>query len=290
MKLSTTRFGYHSLYIFRSKNWILSVILILLIILQATPANAASTKIEFKDIVSIMISVLALIISIVATINTEKKANTEKERTIRSQLTDVLSRIIALNLENAKLFKETASSDPAYYQNVSSILNQENSFLLHQAVYLTGQIPNLVSAFELNTIAVAHANAWDMLIAEQYHKKAIQFCHNDFNKSLATRSYANFLFTQRRFEEGREQFRQAIILLKGGDNLVRYTNGLTYQMWAISEMIYALSPHLAEDYFLNAKNEFSGIDNEYTKSNALKGLDAAQKQTASPPHLLHNPI
>ena len=49
--------------------------------------------------------------------------------------------------------------------------------------------------------------------------------------ALATRSYAAFLFPQRRSEEGREQFRRSIALLKGGDNLVRLTNGVTYQMW-----------------------------------------------------------
>lgn len=215
--------------------------------------------------------------------NTEIKTRYEKGRIIRSQLTDVLGRITKLNIENAKSFKDYGQKDPAYHQTISSILNQENTSLLQQAMYLSEQIPDLVSAVDLNTIAVANANAGDLILAEEFYKKAIEKSGNDYYKALATRSYGGFLFPQRRFEEARQQYRNSVSLLKGGDILVRYTNGLTYQMWAINELYSGSSSASVDEIFSQAKREFSGIDNEFIRTNALKGLEAAQAGKANLP-------
>lgn len=189
---------------------------------------------------------------------------------------------MSTSLENAKLYHERAENDPVYYQTVSSILNQQNAFLLQQATYLTDQVPELVTAIEYNTIAAATANAGDLISAERYYKKAIEVSPNSYYRSLAVRSYANYLFPQRRFEEARENFRKAVSLLTGGDNLVRYTNGLTYQMWAWNELNNAASPKRAEELFESATNEFNGIDNETFRRTALNGLQAATGSRSSP--------
>jgi len=106
---------------------------------------------------------------------------------------------------------------------------------------------------------------------------------NNYYRSLAVRSYANYLFPQRRFEEGRENFRKAISLLPGGDNVVRLTNGFTYQMWAWNELNNAASPKRAEELFERALNEFNGIDNDTVRRSALRGL-AAAKGSPQPPN------
>lgn len=234
-------------------------------------------KLSVKDKIGLATSGIALVLSIVAFVNSEIKGASEKQRTMRSQLTDVLSRIISLNLENAKNFRDAGKSEPIYYQQVSSILNQQNAFLLQQAMYVAEQIPGLVTTAELNTIAVANANAGDLVVAETYHKRAIDAAPTDYYKALAMRSYAIFLFPQRRFEEGRELFRNAVTLLKGGDNLVRWTNGQTYQMWGYNEMLIGSTEQTIEDLFLKAQKEFSGIDNQFMRDNLLKGLDASRK-------------
>ncbi|MFN0085670.1 MAG: hypothetical protein ACKVX9_09805, partial [Blastocatellia bacterium] len=92
----------------------------------------------------------------------------------------------------------------------------------------------------------------------------------------------NFLYPQRRFEEAREQFKNAIALLTGGDNLVRFTNGFSYQMWGWNELNNAGAPKRAEELFESAMNEFNGIDNETVRRNALNGLEAAKGARALP--------
>lgn len=237
-------------------------------------------KLSIKDKITLATSVCAILLSILAFINSEIKGDAERKRTIRSQLTDVLSRIIMTDLENAKFFHDLGPVDQRYYQQLSSILNQHNAFLLQQAMYLSEQIPQLVTTPDLTTIAVANANTGDLILAEEFHKKAIEASPNDYYRSIAMRGYAIFLFPQRRFEEGREQFRKAVTLLKGGDNYVRFTNGLTYQIWGFNELVSGTSPHVYEDIFEKARIEFAGIDNQIMRENALQGLEAARRGTA----------
>jgi len=229
-----------------------------------------------KDILSLVISLIALTLSLVATYRGEKKAKLERQRTIRGQLTDVLGKLTSLQLEFAKLQKD-AAGNPEYVSAVSTVMGQQNGFLLDQAVYLSEQIPELVTTYELNTIAAANSNAGNFLVAERYYQKAISMASNNLYRALATRSYGMFLFPQGRLKEAREHFRAAIELLKGDDNLVHSSNGYSYQLWALHEFNFARSPERAHEYFEKAMQEFSSIDVEFMRSKALEGLANARK-------------
>ncbi len=92
---------------------------------------------------------------------------------------------------------------------------------------------------------------------------------------MALRSYAGFLFPQRRFDEAREIFRQAISLIQGDSDQIHYTNGFSYQMWAWNEFFNAESAELARQMFERAENEFRKIDNDKVGRDAIMGLYAA---------------
>ena len=236
---------------------------------------------ETKDVVTISISSLAFLLSLMATVVSLVRSKYEKQRAIKKEITDILGKIVSTSLENAKLYRESAEKDPGYYQAISSVLNQQNVFLLQQATYLMDEVPGLVTAVEYNTVAAANANAGDLISAEIYYKRAIDVSPNVFYRSLAIRSYAGHLFAQHRFEEARENFRKAISLLTGSDNQIRYTNGLTYQMWGWNEFNNAGSPRRAEELFESAANEFRGIDNEAFRRQALIGLQAARSSPST---------
>ena len=69
--------------------------------------------------------------------------------------------------------------------------------------------------------------------------------------------------------------------------MVRYTNGITYQMWAWNEGNNAASPKRADELFESAINEFNGIDNESVRRNALNGLQAARNTAVVPNVFVH---
>ena len=238
---------------------------------------------ETKELVTLSLAILAFVVSLISTTITIVRGRRERQRAIRNEITNVMSQIVATAMENAKLYHENSGQSTQYYQTVSSILNQRNAFLLHQAAYLTEQVPELVTAVEYNTLAAANANAGDLFTAERFYRKAIEEAGNTAYKSMALRSYAAFLFPLRRFEEGRVIFQRAISLLKSGSNHDRYTNGFTYQMWAWNELHNAESSERAKALFDSAANEYQGIDNDKVSNDALAGLYAALP-FAPPPH------
>ena len=231
---------------------------------------------DTKDLISISLSILAFVLSGSATIISLFRARQEKQRAIKREITDTLGRIVATALDSAKAYRETAQSDPNYFQAVSSILNQQNTFLLNQATYLAEQVPTLITAVEYNTIAMATANAGDLIAADRYYKKAVDASTNPYFRALAMRSYANFLFSQHRFDEARKLFKQAVGLLAGTGDFVHFTNGFTYQMWAWNELNLARAKGQADVYFEIAANEFMAIENMPVRSDALMRLQLAR--------------
>ena len=246
---------------------------------------------ETAQIISIAVSILAFLLSLVATTVSLVRKKFETNRAIRNELTDVLSELTKLSLEHEKLTSEK-KNEPAYVQKISSIMNQRNAMLMQQAIFLVEQIPKIVGSVDYNTIAFAHANAGDLIIAERFYRKAIEASkENAYYKALAMRSFAHFLFAQRRFEEARGQYTDSISLLHGGDDLVRYTNGFTYQSWGWNEMNLANSPNRAIAAFESALNEFNGISNPILRQQyidtltvIMQPLKASQQHTgmASP--------
>lgn len=237
----------------------------------------------FKDKIALGISIVALTLSISNTIIGENRASFEKKRNIRSELSNVLSRIMDLSKENTELIRDYMLDDnnQVFFRNQSSNIVQENTFLIQQAMYLSNIILNDVTPVELNTIANANANSGDLPMAEKYFVLAIKQSKDPYYSTLAIRSYGAFLFPQRRFEEAREQFRLSLKQLPGGDNFTRGTNGYTYQIWAVNELTVANNFNRAIELFKESRNEFLGIDQLQWKDNMLRGLDTSIRMSTN---------
>jgi len=214
----------------------------------------------------------------------------ERRLALRSELTNLLSKITRSQLDNAKLLKEHAD-DPGYMQLVSSTLNQENAFLLNEATMLMERIPDFVGAVEYNTVAFSLANIGEAIRAEAYYRRAVEVSANAFERTMAQRSFAYFLFTRGRYEEARALYRDALKQLPASDPNSHQTNGYTLQGWAWSEKHVAHNLGLAEQLFEQAQAEFEAIENPLLREQFLGGLRAAQlgPQPGPGPHPLRNP-
>lgn len=242
---------------------------------------------EAKDILNLSISALALLVAFGTTIYTAIRGNYEQKRVILGQLNDVLDHMSSIRVDSAKLFREyAAKNDVFYYQNVlSPELNQRYMTLLDQAMYLAGQesVKSLVTAPVLNTIAVANVAVGRNDLASEYYLNAIKATKGSaYYKALAMRSYAQFLFMQHRFEEGREQFNETLKLLTGGDNTVRNTRGYTYLAWASLERDMAHSEKRPQELFESARNEFNGIDVDSIRQQMLDYATAVENAAILP--------
>ncbi len=167
-----------------------------------------------------------------------------------------------------------------FAQALFASYNQQMVSYLTQASYLAEQIPDLVSFVEYNTLATIYASSGDMFQADPLYRKAIDVSPNNSYKGLATASYAQFSFTQRRFEDGRRSFENALSLLAGSDNFARYNAGQTYMRWALCELNAAHRESRANELFDSAQNEFNGIDVVVSREEALRYLEAIRRQPA----------
>ena len=237
---------------------------------------------EPKDIASIVLSTLAFALSATAFVVSYRRGQNDQRRAIREQLTDTTDKIAENQLEYVKLMFGDAKGNLPMQQAIDSILGQRTLSLLNQAVYLTTLKLAIPTAVDFNTIAMVSGSAGDLAMADTHYRKAIDAATNDSFRSNAIRSYAMFLFGQRRFEEGRQAFRDAAMLIKGGDNLARVQKGFIYQTWGWCEMNNANAPNQAAAAFENARGEFTGIDNEAIRQTVLARLEMAKGSPVPP--------
>lgn len=230
-----------------------------------------------KDLFTLLFSLAAFVISLIGL----RRSSIERDRVFRSTLTDVLNKLMDSNIEFAKLQHDYAS-DQIYTNFIGSIFSQRNGFLVDQATYIASRIPTLVRTYELNTLATAHANQANFAEAEAHYKKAIQIAPNDIQMGQATRTFAQFLYAQGRFDEGRTEFKKAIAAFKREDNTAYYNQGLCYQSWWFGEKSFNRSPETAEEHFNKAREKFKMIDNKQWRERALSDLEASRNPTVGP--------
>jgi tetratricopeptide (TPR) repeat protein len=220
-----------------------------------------------------------------ASIEQGTAAQFERRLALRGKLTDLLSRVIRAQLDNAKLLKEHAN-DPAYMQVVSSTLNTENAFLLSEATMLMEQIPDLVGAVEYNTVAYALVSSGETDRGEKYYRRAIDAAKSPFEGMAAQRSFAHFLFARGRFDEARALLRDALKRVPENDPFRHQANGYTLQGWAWSEAFFANDAPRADQLFSQAHAEYAAIENPMLRDQHLAALAAARQGVPSKPDAL----
>ncbi|HZP98676.1 MAG TPA: hypothetical protein VFB13_04000 [Reyranella sp.] len=222
-----------------------------------------------KDTVTVVLSVAAFAISVFTTFKSDRRAEEERNRVTRGQLTEVLSKYMSSQVDAAKAIHD-AGGNFAYQQQLQGMFNQQTGFLVDQASYLADLIPNLVTAYEFNTIAMANSGVSNNIAAEKYAKRAIAAATTDLYRAEARRAYAVFLFQQQRADEARREFRDSF--LSGADALSLYTNGNTYEIWATQERIMARAPQTANELYDKAVQEYEAIDIDVVRKKALADL------------------
>ncbi len=191
-----------------------------------------------KDWVTIIVSAFAFLLSAVATVITMRQKKYEIQRSMRQQITDLIGKLIDLNAEEAKLRHENANKFDLHLDGLSRIINDQRSAYARQAVYLIKQIPDVVSSNEYVTIATSLTSLGDVPQAEAFWLQAIKTCTDPLLKVFHSRGYANFLFINNRFEEGRKYYKRALVAAEdtaGDAEYNKWTRAQTYQMWAEAE-------------------------------------------------------
>jgi tetratricopeptide (TPR) repeat protein len=237
---------------------------------------------ELKDSVPIVVSAVALAVSGVSTwINTVRDARGER-RDVSDKISDTLKSINENMVKYAELSADAGTKSAASANTVTNALLQQNGTLLKHAASLMEQNPSLVTAWEWNTLAYAQETVGDALAAERYFRKAIEACVTEYDRTLAFRSYAEFLFSVQRAQDGRDTIAKALALLprdhdEDDDDDHHdhrcYMRALLYAGLVVFERRWG-DADLATTAFESAKQEVSAMKNEARSDIALRKLYA----------------
>jgi tetratricopeptide (TPR) repeat protein len=210
--------------------------------------------------------------SITSTYITLRQKKYETERTLRNQLTEVLAKIAALNLELAKIPQQGASAT-GLTSRMRGHLRDQQRFLVRQATYVIDQIPALVSPFEFLLVAGAFESIDDVYQAEQFFRKAIEHSAGDeMNRGITTRGFARFLFNQGEHDLAREQFMASVEIFSGDSDIMKEYRGDTYLRWGTHELEWSY-PDIAETYFSEAKRIFESKANPIARRRSVARLN-----------------
>ena len=237
---------------------------------------------EIKDIFTITLSSVALILSLVSTALTLKLKKYEMQRTARSQINSVISELISTIAENRRFFYISHDKrDSDYYQSLSMIYQKNNS-LARQVLYLVKQEPDLVTDIEYAITAQALTVSGDNISAEFFWKKSIEKPPSKFYKAINKRGYADFLFITGNHELGRREYGEALLILEDNTDFNKSTNISTLQMWFVNEMqIFNFDE--AERWYRRAKALCESISNPILKKNMSTALEQARKDVSPSP-------
>jgi Tfp pilus assembly protein PilF len=180
-------------------------------------------------VATVVISLIALAVSFFAFRHTKS----ERRRTSRIQLADVVNRLISVEAEIKDLDNSISNTeeDSNRLRPVRNIVRQQRDSLARQAHSLIAEIPE-ESVSDVEYAAVARALATDdSETADTYWNRALE-TSKGLGLGKHKRSYAQFLYSQQKFERGQAQFREAVkALAPGGDNH-RWELMWTYLNWA----------------------------------------------------------
>ena len=232
--------------------------------------------------VGVVISIVALAVSIIALALSTRGRRLERERTLRSQLSEVLREYASTLLERSRVTSATDRDRPTP-SGVTAVLDQLESFLVQQINYLAEQIPRLVTSVEWCAIGYSNGRSGDFVRADMYYKRGIEASTDAMYKIGAAIAYAWCLYTQRRFEEGRSTYRQHLANLTNNDDFARYQKGRAYMFWGMNECTFAQSETQSKQAFEGAFSEFTGISMKSFRENALKELEKARVDSSPGP-------
>ena len=185
---------------------------------------------EPKDYLSIGISGLAFVVSTGAAIFALESKKHDDERSNRAMLTDTVSKIILARGEQAKL----STGMPVNQALISAYFTQINA-LARLAVYTADKIPQLAADVDYSVVADAFGATSDPEQARKYFNLAIERSKGTNSEIRNRSSFAQFHFMFGDVRNGRDQYTKALALISPNDDFGKWTEGMTHQMWAVSE-------------------------------------------------------
>lgn len=237
---------------------------------------------EWKDYITISISSVAFLFALVSFLISFKQRKYENERTIRKSLTDTISEIAAINVENAKLKAQVKELNDDTVE-MRRIFNSQRRYLVNHAEYLLNQIPHLATDIDCNIIASAFNSIGDYDKANKFWQLCIEKSPNETIKSMNLRGYARFLYFQGNAQLGRRTYEESLQLNLPDTDNIRQIKSDTYLMWALTESDFRFTDE-AKRLFEQAKVACERIGHKQMKKEMMERINNSMGTILSAEH------
>src|SRR5438105_5784874 len=217
---------------------------------------------ELKDVVSIVISAIAVLIALSTFLVNSFRKTSDDRHALRGSLNDVISKIFSVRIEQVKYIQDHPNwAQSELTLSVNNVLTAQLRSYARLADYIIPKIKGLVSDIELATVAETLAATGEQIDADAYWHAAIASAKSESQQIQYRRSYAAFLFGIGQLASGREEYQTALGLFRDNDDISKAQNGATYKFWGLCELRVD-NRSMAENYFMYAKDLYSNVAND----------------------------
>lgn len=188
--------------------------------------------IESKDVLTVLISTLALALSVLSFVISLRQRKRENSRALRKQLSDTLNDISEVSVAMAELRYEVGNNLSNEIIDLRRSYNTQKRTLLHHAEFLINENSKITTDVDYMVMAINWNIIGNYPKAETYYKLGIEKADDLVIRHLNLRSYASFLFMQGNMPLGRNKYKEALELRLPDTENVKRTVADTYLMWA----------------------------------------------------------
>jgi len=239
--------------------------------------SEGTSSLSTRDIVTLVLSSLALIVSFVSAWYSAKRQQASADREFRGRLTDVALKLIDSTLKIRKLDGIANRDRSADELNERGIELQRLAALARQADRLiTKDTEKLATDVDYLTLAQAFSMDGDTLLAEHYWERTLSASQRPFDLATNKTNYAWYLFTTNRPTDARRQYEGAIndsVTSRKRQEDSRYVDvGWFYEGWMRMEVQFGFFDEAAT-VREKARETYARIGSEPDRSWRIAQLD-----------------
>lgn len=241
--------------------------------------NVGDGKRNWHAEIALVISGIALAVSLVSALFEFTSYKEEVLRIKREELRSLIIRITKLEQEHMAGYSENRGVQAL--AGLSTLNNVQKQIYLDAAAEIVDEIPSHVTAGEYGQLGWAYQQNGNIPEAKRYYEKAVASINDPHKRSGNLRAIGVLYFIDspiRDFDVGRSYFERAIDEL-GDINtpLSRYRLGRVYEIWGLNELEYG-TQSIGRSHLLVARNIYVSLPPSYSSMNLLPLLDARMEQ------------
>jgi tetratricopeptide (TPR) repeat protein len=234
--------------------------------------NAEKARPWFRQ-ASVLISFLALIFSVAATVYSTQQAQRTEVSNARDRLGQLVQQLLTLPKENAELALTHAES-PATARQLVIINQTQMSILARQAADIIHRIPEHVSADEYFGVGWALYHSGNPDLAQDVYEEGLAIAEEWSTRTQMLQAYGEVLMTEGQLDLGREQMQAAMDANDDRPEPQRLTGDATIEVYWASLEKRLQQCREAEDHIDRARAVTGRLPAGGARNSIMSQLDA----------------